>query len=80
MNITREDLVTIRKLHGLNQNELGRIIGVRQSAVAKLENGYSNLSEMAKNRITEHFDLTPGKLLMIRGIYSEFMSGKWAAM
>lgn len=80
MVITTEDFIKIRKIHGLNQNEMGRIIGVQQSAVAKIENNYYDISKEVQERLIKHFDITPGKLSLIRGIYSEFMEKDWSAV
>ena len=37
VNITRDDFVKIRKMHGLSQNEMGRILGIKQAAVSRIE-------------------------------------------
>lgn len=73
LNINRDDFIKIRKVHGMNQSQMARIIGVQQSMITKIEKGYSPLTERNAKRLIKYFSLTQDRLSLIRGIYSEFM-------
>lgn len=75
VNITRDDFVKIRKMHGLSQNEMGRILGIKQAAVSRIEKGYNALTDENMKILNDYFNLTSGKLSLIRGIYDQFMAG-----
>jgi DNA-binding XRE family transcriptional regulator len=75
VNITRDDFVKIRKMHGLSQNEMGHILGIKQAGVSRIEKGYNGITDENMKIINNYFDLTHGKLSMIRGMYDLFMAG-----
>ena len=78
--ITGQDVYKIRRLYDLTQHEMGRIAGVSQSAVFKIENNYMSLKDQTAKRITDRLGITPERLAFIRGIYAELQSSRQAVM
>jgi transcriptional regulator with XRE-family HTH domain len=80
MTINHKDLRMIRLIHGLSQSEMGRILGLHQPTIALIENGYRDLTEMTKERLADYFNLTPGRVMLLRGVYAEFNRDKEMAI
>ena len=56
----------LRKERGLTQQELGSMLGVQKSAIAKYENGrVSNLKKDTISKLAEIFQVSPNYLLCI---------------
>lgn len=56
----------LRKEKGLTQQELGKLLGVQKSAIAKYENGrVSNLKKDTISKLAEIFQVSPNYLLCI---------------
>ena len=75
-NITKEDVLKIRRLYGLSQYDMAHMLEISQSAVFKIEKGYMDMSEKIAGRLVERFNLTPDRIALIRGIYAEFNNGR----
>jgi transcriptional regulator with XRE-family HTH domain len=56
----------LRDARGLTQEELGRIIGVDETAVSKIENGRRGLAAAELAQICEHLEIRSDELLFGR--------------
>ena len=64
--MTGERIKKLRKEKGLTQQQLGEMLGVQKSAIAKYENGrVPNLKKETLSRLAEIFNVTPNYLLGI---------------
>ena len=64
--MTGERIKKLRKEKGLTQQQLGEMLGVQKSAIAKYENGrVPNLKKETISRLAEIFNVTPNYLLGI---------------
>lgn len=64
--MTGERIKKLRKEKGLTQQELGQMLGVQKSAIAKYENGrVPNLKRETISKLAEIFNVTPNYLLGI---------------
>ncbi|MGN1181991.1 MAG: helix-turn-helix domain-containing protein [Faecalibacillus sp.] len=62
--MTGERIKKLRKERGLTQQELGQMLGVQKSAIAKYENGrVPNLKKETIAKLAEIFHVTPNYLL-----------------
>jgi transcriptional regulator with XRE-family HTH domain len=59
----QNNLQQIRKRAGLNQEQLGQIIGVTKGHVSKIESGQVGLNEKLIKTITRHFNVSAAELL-----------------
>lgn len=56
----------LRKEHHLTQEELGRIVGVQKSAIAKYEKGIiQNLKRNTIEKMADHFGVLPSYIMGI---------------
>lgn len=63
---TSEIIKRLRKERGLTQEQLGQIIGVQKSAIAKYESGrVENLKRSSIEKLAKFFDVSPSYLLGI---------------
>ena len=63
---TSEIIKKLRKERGLTQEQLGQIIGVQKSAIAKYESGrVENLKRSSIEKLAKFFDVSPSYLLGI---------------
>ena len=63
-NITGERIKKLRKEHKLTQSELGEIVGVQKSAIAKYERGeIVNLKRDTIEKLSKYFDVKPSFLM-----------------
>lgn len=64
--MTGDIIKRLRKQKGLTQQELGKLLGVQKSAIAKYENGrVSNLKKETISKLAEIFNVSPNYLLDI---------------
>lgn len=64
--MTGERIKKLRKEKGLTQQELGEMLGVQKSAIAKYENGrVPNLKKETISKLADIFNVTPNYLLGI---------------
>lgn len=64
--MTGERIKKLRKEKGMTQQQLGEMLGVQKSAIAKYENGrVPNLKKETISRLAEIFNVTPNYLLGI---------------
>ena len=62
----------LRKSKNLSQEELGAIVGVQKSAIAKYENGrVKNLKRETIEKLAKYFDVNPSLLIMGIDAYSD---------
>jgi DNA-binding XRE family transcriptional regulator len=71
-NVTKEDIKKIRRLYGLSQYDMAKLLKISQPAVFQIEKGYINISEMTEQKLIKQFNLNQDKLALIRGIYAQF--------
>jgi transcriptional regulator with XRE-family HTH domain len=60
---TGEIIKTLRKEKGLNQGELGKIIGLTDSAISSIESGRSEITTKALKKASEFFEVTADYIL-----------------
>ncbi|MBR2701878.1 MAG: helix-turn-helix domain-containing protein [Erysipelotrichaceae bacterium] len=71
---TSEIIKKLRKERGLTQEQLGQIIGVQKSAIAKYESGrVENLKRSSIEKLAKFFDVSPSYLLGINDNLDEFI-------
>ena len=64
--MTGERIKKLRKEKGLTQQQLGELLGVQKSAIAKYENGrVPNLKKETLTKLAEIFNVSPNYLLGI---------------
>lgn len=51
-------LIELRKNHNLTQEQLGNIIGVKQSTIAYIENGTNDPRTWVKIKLARYFDVS----------------------
>ncbi|KMJ58094.1 hypothetical protein AB685_14910 [Bacillus sp. LL01] len=56
----------IRKLEGLNQDDIAKILGVSQSLIAKIEKGERSITHEVSRRLITELNLTPEKISEIK--------------
>ena len=68
--MTGDIIKKLRKQKGLTQQELGKLLGVQKSAIAKYENGrVSNLKKETISKLAEIFNVFMG-IYTVRILYS----------
>ena len=67
MNPINERISILRKELGLTQDEFGDQIGIKKSAVSKLENGTNNLTDGMYKLILRTFNVNPSWLELGEG-------------
>lgn len=70
----KENIVRLRKLTGVTQEELGRIANVSRSAVSLWEIGESEPRMGAVQSIADHFHIRKGNIIEDGGMDNVFMS------
>ena len=64
---TGDIIKKLRKEHKLTQEDLGAIIGVQKSAIAKYENGrVENLKRSTIEKLANYFNVSPSYILGIQ--------------
>ena len=72
-NITGERIKKLRKEHKLTQSELGKIVGVQKSAIAKYERGeIINLKRDTIEKLSKYFDVKPSFLMGMEDTADDF--------
>ena len=59
----RENIVNLRKQHGLTQDELAKIAGVSRGAVSQWEGGFSEPRMGAVQRMADYFGIKKSDLI-----------------
>lgn len=59
----RENIINLRKQHGLTQDELAKIAGVSRGAVSQWEGGFSEPRMGAVQRMADYFGIKKGDLI-----------------
>jgi transcriptional regulator with XRE-family HTH domain len=54
----------IRTEHGLSQSDLGKILGLHQTAICRLEQGLQNLMLSDAVALARHFKIDPKEVLL----------------
>jgi transcriptional regulator with XRE-family HTH domain len=70
--LTADNLETIRKFYRLHQSDIASLLGVTQSYIAHIENGYRPLTPNMRSRLAFNLDLTPEKLTSILQADAEY--------
>jgi len=64
---TGDIIKQLRKEHNLTQTELGEILGVQKSAIAKYESGrITNLKRSTIEKMAQYFNVKPSYILGLR--------------
>lgn len=62
MIITAETLYKLRRIRRLSQAEMGKVCGVTESFINRIESGHRNVTERVRSNVIRNMDLTPDKL------------------
>lgn len=72
---TGEIIRQLRKQANLTQEQLGEVLGVKKSAIAKYENGrVENLKRITIEKLSDFFEVPPSTILGINAEDSEALS------
>lgn len=59
----RENIVKLRKLSGLSQEDFGKVAGLTRSAVSQWEGGYAEPRMGSIQRLSDHFDISKAAII-----------------